>query len=305
MSRKKSLLLMGSTGFLGCAVLNRLKSQDLQDWEILISCSTYPKSPILFSLLDPNLEPASTFDESYLVEHLRSDLIVINCASSRNSRNEDLSQQGNFEFPKRVLELLLAVKGLNTKWIQIETFWQYSKTPIPDASYVQWKNRFSAILAESSRNGDFEVEKLVLPHLIGPFDGPNRFLPKVFFKLLRNETVHVNSPDELFCLADVRDVADYLVRTLGNLATNQDSDALLFPYHELSLREIVFRFLVKVDSKSKVNFESPETITNPALVLNEQPPLLKSSQQMLRSLDSTFDEIAQWLSGTHQIDNLQ
>lgn len=296
---------MGSTGFLGSAVLDRLKSEHLQDWEILISHSTSPDTPILLSLLDANLEPSSTFDASNLTEHLKADLIVVNCASSRNSRNEDLSQQGNFEFPKRVLELLLAVKGLNTKWIQIGTFWQYSKTPIPDASYVLWKNRFSAMLTEASRNENFEVEKLVLPHLIGPLDGPNRFLPKMFSKLLRNEEVHVDSPDELFCLADVRDVADHLVRTLGNIVTDQDSSALLFPYHELSLRDLLYRFLAIVDSKSRIQFESTAKISNPTLILGEQPPLLTSESELLRSLDSTFTDIAQWLSELQRIDNLQ
>lgn len=295
---------MGSTGFLGSAVLDRFKSEHLQDWEILISRSTSSENPIFITLLDSNLKPSSTLDSSNLAEFSNSELVVINCASSRNSRNEDLSRQGNFEFPKRVLEVLLAVKGLNTKWVQIETFWQYSKTPIPDASYVLWKNRFSVMLAESSRNKSFEVEKLVLPHLFGPFDGPNRFLPKLFLKLLRNEDVYVDSPEELFCLADVRDVSDHLVRTFGNAKTNQDSSALLFPFHELSLRDVLYRFLAIVDSKSRIQFERLAKVSNPALILSEQPPLLTSEKQLLRGLDSTFADIAQWLSEPHWIDNL-
>lgn len=305
MSRKKSLLLMGSTGFLGSAVLERLKSEHLQDWEILVTRSTSSENPISFTLLDSNLKPLSTLDLSNLAEFSKSDLVVINCASSRNSRDEELSQEGNFGFPKRVLEVLLAIKGLNTKWIQIETFWQYSKTPIPDASYVLWKNRFSTILTESSRNENFEVEKLVLPHLIGPLDGPKRFLPRMFSKLLRNEDVQVDSSDEIFCLADVRDVANHLVRALGSTEKSQDSIVLLFPYHELSLREIVFRFLAIVGSSSKIQFDDTVKVSNPALILGEQPPLLTSEKHILRNLDSTFADIAQWLSELQRIDNLQ
>lgn len=305
MSRKKSLLLMGSTGFLGSAVLDRLKSEHLQDWEILITRSTSSENPISFTLLDSNLKPSSTLDASNLTEFSESDLVVINCASSRNSRDEELSQEGNFGFPKRVLEVLLTVKGLKTKWIQIETFWQYSKTPIPDASYVLWKNRFSAMLTDSPRNENFEVEKLVLPHLIGPHDGPNRFLPRTFLKLLKNEDAPVDSPDELFCLADVRDVSDHLVRTLGSTGKSKDSSVLLFPYYELSLREIIFRFLATVESSSRIQFDSIVKISNPTLIFSEQPPLMTSERQILRSLGSTFADIAQWLSELQQIDNLQ
>ncbi len=304
MSRNRGLLLMGSTGFLGSTVLDRLKSEHMQDWEILISSSTSLESSTSFTILDSNLEPERTLDGAKWAEFSSPDLVVINCASSRNSNDEALTQEGNFEFPRRVLEALLAVKGLNIKWIQVESFWQYAKSPIPDASYVQWKNRFGAMLTESARNENFKIEKLVLPHLIGPLDGPNRFLPKLFLKLLKNEDVLVNSPDELFCLADVRDVSDHLVRTIGNIPTNQDSSVSLFSYHELALREIVILFLATVKSNSRIEFESSTRVSNPALILSEQPPLLNSKRHLLRSLDSSFADVAQWLSGLQRIDNL-
>lgn len=305
MSRKKSLLLLGSTGFLGSAVLDRLKSEHLEGWEILISRSSSPENPSPFTLLNSDFGPGVAFEFSNFSDLQDTDLVVINCASSRNSRNEELSQQGNFEYPKKVLELLLNVRDLRVRWIQIETYWQYSKTAIPDASYVLWKNRFSALLTESSRNERLVVEKLALPHLIGPFDNPSRFLPKLFSKLFKNESAVVNSPDEVFYLADVRDVANYLTRALYESKANQDLVALLFPFHELPLREIVHRFTTTVSSDSNVQFESASKNSNPHLTPTEQPPMLDSSQQILRSLESTFADIAQWLSGPQRIDNLQ
>ena len=305
MAEKKSLLLLGSTGFLGSAVMERLKSEHLVDWEILISRSSSPENPIPFILLNSDLEPGAAFDFLNFSQLQNKDLVVINCASSRNSRNEESSQQGNFEYPKRILELLVNARDIRIRWIQIETYWQYSKTIIPDASYVLWKNRFSALLTESSRNENLVIEKLALPHLIGPFDDLSRFLPKLFSKLVKNESTVVNSPDEGFYLADVRDVANYLIRTLNDIKANQDLAARLFPFYELPLREIVQRFVRTVSSESNVKFEGASKNSNPILTPTEQPPMLESSHQILRSLESTFSDIALWLSGLQPIDNLQ
>lgn len=304
-AEKKSLLLLGSTGFLGSAVMERLKSEHLEDWQILISRSSSLENSIPFILLNSDFEPGTTFDYLNFSDLQNKYLIVINCASSRNSRNEESSQQGNFEYPKKVLELLVNARDLRIRWIQIETYWQYSKASIPDASYVLWKNRFSALLTESSRNENLVIEKLALPHLIGPFDDLSRFLPRLFSKLFRNESTIVNSPDEGFYLADVRDVANYLIRTLNDIKANQDLAARLFPFYELPLREIVQRFVTTLKSESSLKFEGATRNSNPILIPTEQPPMLESSHQRLRSLESTFSDIAQWLSGLQRVDNLQ
>ena len=285
--------------------MDRLKSEHLEGWEILISRSSSRENPIPFILLNSDFEPEATFEFPNFGNLHNADLVVINCASSRNSRNEESSQQGNFEYPKRVLELLVKVRDLRIRWIQIETYWQYSKTSLPDESYVLWKNRFSALLTESSRNENLVIEKLALPHLIGPFDDLNRFLPKLFSKLVKNENAIANAPNEGFYLADVRDVANYLICNVNDIETNQDLAARLFPFYELPLCEIVQRFLRTVSSDSNLKFEGTSKNPNPILTPTEQPLMLESGHQILRSLESTFSDIALWLSGLQRVGNLQ
>lgn len=305
MSRKKSLLLLGSTGFLGSAILSRLKNEHLQDWEILISQSTAPENPLLYALLGLNQRTKSKFNSTNLFCLENSDLVVINCASSRNSKNEELSRQSNYEFPAQVLESLLSVEGLRIHWIQIETFWQYSRATVPDQRYIFWKNRLGALLSKSSSEGKLTIKKLALPHLIGPFDDSKRLLPRTFLKLLNNEEVTVESPEQVFYLADVRDVANHLVRTITQADIRLSSESALFPSHEIQLGEIIDRFLKNHGSRSTVRSEIGGENTSPKLIPEDQPPLLKSNQQLLRSLDSTFADIVQWLSGFQRIDNLQ
>lgn len=305
MSIKKSLLLLGSTGFLGSTILKKLNSAQMSDWEIILSQSSTPGNTLIVTIQDLGSLASRKIEISKLADFLGKDLVVLNCAGSRNSGNNESSKQGNFEFPKRVLQTLIEIERLSTRWIQIETFWQYSKDDSPDANYVFWKNQFKDFLDEVPDKGKITVDSLTLPHLVGPFDSPNRFLPKVFAKMLRNEEVLVNSPNEVFPVTDVRDVAEYLVSTLNNKQLELDSQSLLFPFNEASLREIVNRFIKISGSQSHVQFKESIKTLNPRLVLSEQPELLHSSRINLRSLESTFEDISQWLAELHEVGNIK
>lgn len=301
---KRSLILLGSTGFLGSSILKTLKSEQLLDLDVLVSHSSPFNTSTLFTLLEPNFAGGDSYNTTNLASVLNLDLVVINCAASRNSKVENLSAVGNFVFPKMVLDTLMAIQGIRIKWIQLETFWQYSKKSTPDGSYVLWKNRFGNLLTESSVHGNLCVEKLVLPHLIGPFDNPLRFLPRLFSRILAGESVYVYSPDEVFCLADVRDVAQYLVSILSNSRSEQDLFSALFPFIEIRLRDIVYLFKEISGSASEIQLIETLENSNPVLNLSEQPTLLNSDQLSLHGPNSTFSDIARWLSAPQHIANL-
>jgi hypothetical protein len=205
---------------------------------------------------------------------------------------------------KNVLDTLLGINGIRITWVQVETFWQYSTGSTPDESYVLWKNRFGHLLTEYSSHGNLLVERLVLPHLIGPLDNPFRFLPRLFSKILEGEGLRVEAPEENFCLADVRDAAQYLVGLLSNSHTKQDTHSALFPFIEIPLREIVHRFITISGYRSRIQFVETSKHSNPALNLNEQPPLLDADQLALHDLDSTLSDIVRWLSELQHVDNL-
>lgn len=304
MQNTKSLILLGSTGFLGAAVLDLLKSKSLLDLDVLTSKSSPPNEAFILNFLGPDFTSTRKFDGASLFSVLNSDVTIINCASSRNSKNEELSLQGNYKFPKEVLETLLAINGIRIRWIQIETFWQYSKSSSPDDRYVYWKNQFGNLLIDYSSNENVIVEKFILPHLIGPFDSLHRFLPRLFLKILKGERISINSPEEVFCVADVRDVARYLVSNAYDESKRTSFPGGLFPYTEIQLQEIVRLFSRISSSKPQVEFLNTLESSNPMLHLSEQPPLLEIVGQLLLDLDTTLSDIAKWLSGLERIDSL-
>jgi hypothetical protein len=148
------------------------------------------------------------------------------------------------------------------------------------------------------------VEKVILPHLIGPFDSPHRFLPRLFLKILKGERISINSPEEIFCIADVRDVARYLVGHIYDNSRPISSLSGLFPFTEIQLQEIVRQFSRISSSRPQVEFLNTLESSNPLLHLSEQPPLLEIVGQLLLDLDTTLSDIAKWLSGLERIDSL-
>ncbi len=300
----ESLLLLGSTGFLGKSIVRELMPLGEIGQDLLISQNTNADDPLRLTRLGPDFKELEEFNLEGREGLPHANIVVVNCASSRYSQDEATSRLGNYEFPRRILDSLLRNENSRIHWVQFETFWQYSKSVLPDPTYVFWKNRFGSDLEEISHKTQVTYHKVVLPHLIGPDDNPNRFLPRTFLRLLRGEDVVLNSPEEIFHVTDARDVAKWLVSTTLNRENRLSNISELFPSHEMTLQEIVSRFASQFHSDSIITSVPDEKFTNPSLILADQPPMANLQIASLRTIDTTFADISQWLSGITQIDSL-
>lgn len=299
-----SLLLLGSTGFLGRSVFRELLPLTKLEHELLISQNTAAEAMIRLTRFGPDSIKTEAFDLDEANGLPYSNVVVVNCASSRRSQDETISKLGNYDFPKRILEALSRNQNSRIHWVQFETFWQYSKSGLPDPTYVFWKNQFGSELEAFSLKPQITYQKVVLPHLIGPDDGLNRFLPRIFLKLLKGEDVVLNSPNEKFHLTDARDVAKWLVSTIRNHEWQTINSSVLFPSHELTLQEIVNRFALHTNSNSMITSIHDDKYSNPLLIKEDQPPVASLELMSLRTIDITFADIAQWLSEVAHIDSL-
>lgn len=258
-------LIVGASGFLGKRVVQDILAQSPESQNVYRTLRV--NDQISIGSLAPNIKYQETLEEFFATRNCKFD--IINCASVRYPLEKIDSQMGNFEIPKLILESAIRNSSQVIKWIQPESFWQYTQDKTPDPEYVKWKNRFGIVLEELSLLSKIEHQRVVLPHLFGIDDDFNRFFPKLFGKLLNQNTVNIAGGSEIFTIADVADVSGYFKELLmGNTFGIQDN-LVIFPHHEITLRSLVDEFLSGSNLVPTIIWEEPSLATNPRMKLSQ------------------------------------
>ena len=221
---------------------------------------------------------------------------IINCASSRYAKNQEESRNANYANPLLILNSALKNSSQKVKWLQPESFWQYTTEIVPDFNYVKWKNQFSAELEIGSAKGYLDCHRVVLPHLIGVGDDLNRFLTKLFLELITLDKLIIRNGEETFAVTDVRDVSRFFVQLLSERSVIDHNNVTIFPYIEITLKEIIEYYLEGFGAKPTIIWENAIAIKNPQMKLarNFQSVDLKFSTSPIQN---TLSNIRNWLQG--------
>jgi nucleoside-diphosphate-sugar epimerase len=300
-SGTKYLLILGSGGFLGRTIMNTLPSKSLMESRILISQPSQTRSNKRFILLDSNLEVERILDIKELKNKKNVMMSIVNCISSRNTNTTLDAWNANYLFPKSVLDSLLAYPELSLNWLQLESYWQYSKSTLPDPIYVESKVALGEYLSSLSYNKNLRFEKIVLPHLVGPIDNIHRLIPKLFLKLLKGEECLIANPNSIFSITDVRDVAESIFRYLTLGSSHNSGMTYLHPFHAQSLSNLLEIFVSLFELESKMKFIEKSADLNPLLLIEHQPAFLPENRAALRSLEKTMTDTANWLIQSQKI----
>jgi nucleoside-diphosphate-sugar epimerase len=256
-------LIIGASGFLGRALVQKI-SCDATENRLLYRTERINKG-VVISCITSRARYQMPMEEFFTEANCR--LEIINCASVRYSKEGNESQRGNFETPKMILENAIRLSDQVIKWIQPESFWQYTQDKIPDPEYVQWKNSFGLVLEEFSNLSKIHHQRVVLPHLFGVNDDVSRFLPKLFEKLLNRSSVNISGGGNIFAIADVADVSSYFMQLLGENSIEFRDNLVIFPYHEITLRDLVGQFLENLSRQPSIFWEETAATTNPTMNL--------------------------------------
>lgn len=256
-------LVIGASGFLGRALVQEILCNATEN-RILYRTERIDNGVAITSI-DPGIKHQTPIDEFFTEANCRFE--IINCASVRYSGEGNESQIGNFETPKMILENAIGLSDQVIKWIQPESFWQYTQDKIPDPEYVQWKNSFGLVLEEFSYLSKIQHQRVVLPHLFGVNDDLSRFFPKLFEKLLNRTNVNISRGGDIFAIADVADVSSYFMQLLGENLIEFRDNLVLFPYHEITLRDLVGQFLASSSMQPTIYWEETSLTTNPTMNL--------------------------------------
>jgi hypothetical protein len=283
-------LIIGASGFLGRTVVQDILDQSPEPQHVYRTVRV--NDQISIASLAPNIKHQETLEEFFATPNCKFE--IVNCASVRYPREKIHSQIGNFEMPKLILESAIRHSSQVIKWIQPESFWQYTLDKTPDPEYVRWKDSLGIILEELSFLSKIQHQRVVLPHLFGVNDDVNRFFPKLFGKLLNETTVSISGGAEIFAIADVADVSGYFVELLAGNAFGFQHNLVVFPYHQITLRNLVDEFLAGSRSNPTIIWENSSLTTNPRMKLGQNFPGIQLNIS-ITPIQTSLTNIQSWL----------
>ncbi len=279
----KTLIILGASGNLGSKVTKRFVSQgDLHVYKAvrgngrsevpLITKISLPedariKIPITPKELEKNIPTC--------------ELTVINCSSARSPFSSTDITYANFTWPRFLFDSLIGSHAKNFNWLQFESYWQYTSSPVLDKTYVDTKNQFSAWLEKEVNRFEINLTRIVLPHLFGSGDQPSRFIPGLLKQILMGETVEIPNAREIWPLTNFRDVIGH-IKNIPQLFQNPEKLYLL-PYQDISLLDFAELAIdISGSTSGIIQIENGQGLNSlPKLSLSEQPTLIKMPQTPL------------------------
>ena len=292
--KNHALLVLGASGFLGKNLVTLLKNHCV-DKQLFVSIRSQIGSIVISDY--PKLKEHSI---TSIIDQYES-LTIVNLISGR-MQSKIISFETHFFSPRRILDQLIFHSEKKIHWVQVESYSQYASDNPHDEHYVTSKNIFHRYLSDSLNN-NFSAEFLVLGHLSGPGDPEERFLPKMYRKILKHENFMVTNPFEKIPLIDVRDVAWYLFIKLNeSQMQNCEVPVQTFPIKELLT---VFQIIQKAKEISGSTSQIAEVHNSKQRFIErflpEEQPYVVNIDFELRASNETINDTISFMKQTENI----
>ena len=190
---KTSILITGSSGFIGSNIIKSLKSEDV--------FFTYRSTDGSFKIKCNNNKKIEDFD----------DIVVLHLATYFSKKNDDekLIYEGNIAFGQKLLEKIEGFKI--KKIIYTNTMFNFYKDDqIRDLFYTKTKNEFSKLLLDFSDSKKIKYEEIFLDNTFGMFDKRKKIIPLIIESIYKNNENPIQNPNSFINTIYVEDVAQRL-----------------------------------------------------------------------------------------------
>ena len=245
----KVILISGSNGFLGSYLVKHFLDQNYK----VIGLKRKNSNDIRISLLKNKNFVLYNIDEIDMQSIFNSHLIdvVINtvCCYGRNNESKVILEQGNFDFPKELLEY--SNNNLVKLFINTDTL-----LPENTNEYSFIKSKFRRFLKNSTHLT--KKINLRIEHMYGPYDDENKFIYWLINKLIySSENINLTSGIQLRDFIFIDDVVSAFEHAVIY------SDDFIENYNEfdlisgklISVKEFVKILIQKLSSLKNIDFE--------------------------------------------------
>lgn len=143
---------------------------------------------------------------------------AINLASSKLWATPEESIDGNFNFPSQILKNCIASGEQFTKWIQIGSYFELQVELGRLDSYSKDKSAFRRHLEAISKDGNFSITSLILPHVVGYKENEKRLNSILIEALLQKKPIDLTSGEQFLPILHLDDACQAI---LSSILTNQ------------------------------------------------------------------------------------
>jgi hypothetical protein len=206
-----------------------------------------------------------------------------------------LSIENNFNFPLTVLQNVSQL-NIPIRWIQFDSYTQYTIGKVHDKNYVTSKNLFNEQLDYyHSKKVLSSLQRISLPHIYGQHDNAVRFLPRMFKKILFEQNIEVISPYEMLPVIDIFDCAAIIKEIIfgrnKKIIGNEREILSIAPTERVPAIDFLNSFKVFSKSNSKI-IKGVDDINMFVEKWNsEEQPLEFKSELIRKTRQATFEDI--------------
>lgn len=232
---KTSILITGSSGFIGSNIIKSLKDEDV----FYTSRTGINGSVKIECKKNKNIQD---FD----------DIVVLHLAThfSKNNYDQKLIYDGNIAFGLKLLEKIESLKI--KKIIYTNTMFNFYKDDqIRDLVYTKTKYEFSKLLQDFSNNKKIKFEEIFLDNTFGINDKRKKIIPLIIESIYKNNDNPIKNPNIFINTIYVEDVVQRLKVSLFS----EDIGKSCFIENKQVNIFSIYEFLKEYYESKKINFE--------------------------------------------------
>jgi nucleoside-diphosphate-sugar epimerase len=195
------IAILGGRGFIGSAIVRGLSDN------------------YVFFIVKPELQ--NFLDE---LNDFKPDTIINACASLPSASEID-SRLGNFDYPLSIFEFISEKFTYSFTWIQIASYYELELPLGRSDPYTRHKFEFRNLLEAECRTKNKIFRTLMLPHVVGRGERPNRLVGTAIKSIRENLKLNLEHPNVMLPILIIDDV----IRALAEFLKNDQSIAFAIP----------------------------------------------------------------------------
>ena len=192
---EEKIVILGGNGFIGNSLYNHLDSQ--------------------YKTLKIGHETENALD---IVKSFEP-TVIINCSSSHPHANFQESLEANLIYQTKFLSYIVLENKPALKWVQIGSYFENQIKYGRYDNYSIHKNIFRAILDDAYNKNLINLTTIILPHVFGEGEKPDRIFSTLTLELNADKVVDLCSGEQYFPILHISDAITAIEKAINTEQT--------------------------------------------------------------------------------------